>query len=296
MISRIQSLKSQLLDHEGLFKAELSSKLPLRLAFMGLLSCCDCEGHFQWQIRPLKVAILPYDIVDMSSVLEALCQAGVIKQYKHEGVLYGCISSWDQPQCMNHREAQSLCPALEQFIPTSDEHPLENNEINRSPDGCFTKVKPCLGTLRHARGEGKGRSLVPARSRCTQTLAVRQIFEHWKRVMDHPNAVLDPKRRNLISNALMLGYSREQLCQAITGCSLTAHNWGDNDRGTRYDGLHIILRDADQIDRFMHNAQNPPCAVTTADRLRQNNKKMLKGWADRKRWESKDVEDSVYEV
>ncbi len=137
---------------------------------------------------------------------------------------------------------------------------------------------------------------MPARPWCKQTSAVHQIFEHWKQVMVHPSAVLDPKRRSLIGHALKLGYSSEQLCQAINGCSLTPHNQGDNDRGTRYDGLHIILRDAEQIDRFMHNAKNPPRTVTVADRLSQNNAQILQGWADRKRFEFKEAEDAVYEV
>ena len=124
---------------------------------------------------------------------------------------------------------------------------------------------------------------------------IQRIFAYWQQAMNHPQAMLDPKRYVLIRKALSLGYSVEQLCQAITGCSLTPHNQGDNDRGQRYDGLHIILRDAEQIDRFLHNAQNPPRVVTAADRLSQNNAHILQGWAARKRWESKDVEDGVYE-
>ncbi len=91
-----------------------------------------------------------------------------------------------------------------------------------------------------------------------ETKLVQKIFEHWKQTMEHPNAKLDNNRRRLITQALQLGYDCAQLCQAITGCSKTPHNLGDNDRGQRYDGLHVILRNADQIDRFMRNEQEPP--------------------------------------
>lgn len=93
---------------------------------------------------------------------------------------------------------------------------------------------------------------------CEGSSPLYKIFEHWKLVMNHPNAHLDAKRNSLIAQALKWGYSLEQLCDAITGCSLTPHNIGENERGQRYDGLHIILRSADQIDRFIRNCHTPP--------------------------------------
>lgn len=76
--------------------------------------------------------------------------------------------------------------------------------------------------------------------------------------MAHPKAKLDPKRDTAIRRALKLGYSESDLIAAIDGCSKTPHNMGDNDRGERYDGLDLILRDAAHIDRFIANAANPP--------------------------------------
>lgn len=84
-----------------------------------------------------------------------------------------------------------------------------------------------------------------------------RIFEHWKTTMKHPRSVLDSKRRRLISLRLRDGYTEADLCQAITGCSLTPHNMGQNDRSERYDSIELILRNAGQIDRFMGNATNP---------------------------------------
>ncbi|EKE00611.1 MAG: hypothetical protein ACD_21C00315G0002, partial [uncultured bacterium] len=84
------------------------------------------------------------------------------------------------------------------------------------------------------------------------------IFKYWKIVMQHPRANLDCKRSSLIRKALRMGYTVQQLCDAIVGCSITPHNMGENKQGQRYDGLHIILRDADQIDRFIRNYHRPP--------------------------------------
>lgn len=86
----------------------------------------------------------------------------------------------------------------------------------------------------------------------------------------------------IIAKALKFGYSVEELCEAITGCSYTAHNVGDNERGQRYDGLHIILRDGDQIDRFIHNYQYPPHPVTESERRSISNVKTLQNWMSKK--------------
>lgn len=121
---------------------------------------------------------------------------------------------------------------------------------------------------------------------------VVQIFHHWKSILQHPNAVLDEKRKALIRKALSMGYSVSQLCEAITGCSCTPHNLGDNERGQRYDGLHVILRDADQIDRFIRNAHNPPRAPNPADRLMQTTVSAGQNWLEKKQQEAKEVEDA----
>jgi hypothetical protein len=94
---------------------------------------------------------------------------------------------------------------------------------------------------------------------------VAQVFEHWRTVMGHPNAQLDDDRRKRIRNALKDGYTVEQLCRAIDGCKQTPHNMGHNDRNGVYDGLHVILKSADQIDRFIRNAQCPPRLLDPVD-------------------------------
>jgi len=73
-----------------------------------------------------------------------------------------------------------------------------------------------------------------------------------------------------------------QLCDAISGCSVTPHNTSDNDRGQRYDGLHIILRDGDQIDRFIHNHYNPPKPLSDGERKIRANVRVAQEWATNK--------------
>jgi hypothetical protein len=107
---------------------------------------------------------------------------------------------------------------------------------------------------------------------------VQLIFEHWKTLMHYPEAQLDPKRRATIQRALAFGYSVQQLCQAIRGCSLTPHNQGQNDKGQRFDGLQLILGSADQIDRFRHNEQHPPRLRSPQDPQQAHNLRALEDW------------------
>jgi len=116
----------------------------------------------------------------------------------------------------------------------------------------------------------------------TPAQQVTQVFDHWRNIMAHPNAHLDDKRKALIRKALKSGYSVSQLCQAIEGCSLTPHNIGDNERGQRYDGLHVILGDADQIDRFINNCHCPPHPLSKADRQIRANVRNAEIWAAKK--------------
>ena len=111
---------------------------------------------------------------------------------------------------------------------------------------------------------------------------VTDVFNHWQEVMRHPNAKLDAKRRALINKALKFGYSVDQLCDAISGCGKTPHNIGNNDNAQRYDGLHIILRDADQIDRFIHNNFNPPRKLNKAEQFTQSNLMVAEEWINEK--------------
>jgi hypothetical protein len=75
------------------------------------------------------------------------------------------------------------------------------------------------------------------------------VWEHWRRVMNHPKAVCTPDRRKLIQRWLPV-YGVERLQAAISGCAKSRWHMGDNDRGKRYDALELILRDARHIEDF----------------------------------------------
>lgn len=92
---------------------------------------------------------------------------------------------------------------------------------------------------------------------------VRRVFSHWQRVLEHPKARLDRKRDALIRRQLK-AYSVEDLCRAIDGYGASAFHRGENDRGERYDGLDLILRDAGHIERGWSLADAKPAATQAA--------------------------------
>ena len=86
---------------------------------------------------------------------------------------------------------------------------------------------------------------------------VAKVFAHWQTVMAKPRASLDDKRRSLIRKALA-HYSAADLCKAIDGCKASPFHMGINDRGTAYNALELIMRNAEKIDAFMAMADAPP--------------------------------------
>lgn len=88
---------------------------------------------------------------------------------------------------------------------------------------------------------------------------VSEVFDHWRVRMKSPRSKLDDKRKRLITNALK-NYQAEDLKQAIDGCAASPFHMGQNDRKEKYNGLDLILRNADKIDGFMAKAINRPVA------------------------------------
>lgn len=100
---------------------------------------------------------------------------------------------------------------------------------------------------------------------------LHQVFGHWKDWFDQTDAVLDVTRAGIIRSAINLGYSVAQLCKAIEGCSYSEWHMGRNPDGQVHNGLHVILRDGAQIDKFIGYANNPPKILRKIDQHMKDN-------------------------
>lgn len=99
-----------------------------------------------------------------------------------------------------------------------------------------------------------------------------KVFEHWRKVMaKNARTAFDDKRRKAVERRLADGYTAEDLCRAIEGCSFTPHNMGENDRKERFDDLELICRDAAHVDRFRATAlaAHPPSARPDFDEFQE---------------------------
>ena len=110
---RIRTVKPELFKHEALFEAEMTSNLPLRLAFIGLFTCCDRGNRFKWRPKLLKLDLLPYDDIDIVAILEQLVQHGFVKKHKYQGEWYGYIPpSWAKHQQINNSEVTNVLSTI----------------------------------------------------------------------------------------------------------------------------------------------------------------------------------------
>lgn len=153
-MARIRTVKPELFRHEDLYEAEIESGLPLRLAFIGLFTCCDREGRFEWRPRQLKLDVMPYDMTDFSRVLDALMTRGFVVKYEVGGKRYGCIPSFSKHQVINNREKLSEIPE-----PSSSKPLSVSDQVNTGDEEDETSRVDHASTTRHehAQGEGKGR-------------------------------------------------------------------------------------------------------------------------------------------
>jgi len=88
------------------------------------------------------------------------------------------------------------------------------------------------------------------------TRNVVNVFEFWKKVLNHPRSHLDAQRNFDISKWLQLGYTVEDLCLAIYGCSKSSWHMGLNPKtgGQKFTLIRHVFETADKIDYFIETA------------------------------------------
>ncbi len=276
----IRTVKPELFIHEFLYETEYTSGLPIRLAFIGLLTQCDCEGRFRWRPRVLKLSIMPYDdAVDFNLVMDTLLENRFIERYEIYGELYGYIPTWKKHQRITGRVQESKIPeppCLENLNVGLELH-VNDMSITSQQHSNYVSNTCHVNAQEEGNGkEGKGKDICEV-SEETSSMSfdhnsiVMEIFHHWQSVMSHPRAKLDPKRKKKIEATLKLGYTADQLKSAIDGCFATPHNMGENSQGKKYNDIELIFRDASHIERFIQNietiANNSTSNVSQIDQI-----------------------------
>lgn len=77
------------------------------------------------------------------------------------------------------------------------------------------------------------------------------VFNYYKKILKHPNAKFTPDKEKKITTRLNEGYSVEDCCLAIDGCSKSEWHMGKNDEHKKYDSIELIFRNGGKIEEFM---------------------------------------------
>jgi len=81
----------------------------------------------------------------------------------------------------------------------------------------------------------------------------------------HPTAKPGKRERTLIDGRLKEGFTVPELCEAIDGQHRSPHHLGQNDRGTKYLGLELAVRDSAKVNQFRSIAAQPTEAERDAE-------------------------------
>ncbi|MEE8298422.1 MAG: conserved phage C-terminal domain-containing protein [Thermodesulfobacteriota bacterium] len=114
-MGRIRTIKPELFKHEKLYELEHDSKLPIRIAWIGLLTAVDRNGNFKWRPNALKTDILPYDDIDFSKVLDVLLEGQFLIKYGSPSESFGNIPTFLTHQRIQNTESQATIPSLADF-------------------------------------------------------------------------------------------------------------------------------------------------------------------------------------
>lgn len=117
-----------------------------------------------------------------------------------------------------------------------------------------------------------------------QSPEVLAVFAHYR--THHPRAHPRPSSKGpewrCVKARLAEGYSVDDLKRAIDGIHLSPFHRGENERGQKYLGLKLALRDGDQVNKFTaiveQHANGPPAVLSE---LTQRNLRAAENWVAR---------------
>lgn len=239
----------------------LNCSRDARLLFIGLWNFADDQGIHPASFIRLKAENFPADdfsINEVKKLISELIQQGLLREYTVDEKSFWLITGWQTHQKIE--KPRSIHPLPEsdlKLLPYADSSAIiqraigDDSATNRRLVDTEKKGKEVKRKEKDLRGVETPAVCIPdysSHDACTQ------IFEHWQKTMNHPQAKLDDKRKRVIVKALELGFDVSQLKLAISGCKNTPFNMGKNDRNQVYDDITLVLRDAGHIERFMSNA------------------------------------------
>jgi hypothetical protein len=195
-----------------------------------VLLCLKCQGILDRNIaKPARERIilrgLGLDAVAGNEAKRRLAEVGLIGNDWQ-------ISKWDERQYISDTSTQRV----RKHRKTKEKGNVSETELKQVCNG------PDTDTETDPPKAPKGAD-------------VSRVFDHWREAMNHPGAKLGERGKKIRTR--LADYTADQLCQAIDGCKASAFHMGENERGTVYDGIALIFKSNEQIEKFMQMAQTP---------------------------------------
>ena len=233
---RIRTVKPEFWQDEDL--AEISE--TARLVAIGLLNCADDEGFFNANERLVQSSLFPLTEPSLSvhECFNQLVECGYLKLYACvEGKkTYGHVVNFTKHQKVNRPSPSRIKPVVD-----FTEHSVRTHKQL---------------TVGKEQGTGNREQVVVKTKSAKANQDVVEVFNYWKEVMKKPSSsILNPKRTKAIEGRFKEGYTVYQIKMAITGCSMTPHNMGQNDNNKKYDDIELICRDGVKVETFANNCQ-----------------------------------------
>ncbi len=232
---RIRTVKPEFYQHQGI------ASLPRDVRFfaIGLLNWADDYGYFLAHPALIAGAVVPFDSDGkkfVETAIKKLVEIGYI-ELSNDG--RGRLPGFPTHQVVNKKSKARL--SVNPWVSLNSGSTTV--VVLESPGGVQEKPRQEVGS----------RSLEVGSRKWEQE--AREVFAHWVSVMGS-KAVESKDRLDAIIGRLSEGFTVADLKAAIYGCSRTPHNMGANDRGTKYNDIELICRNAQNVERFM-SAKGP---------------------------------------
>lgn len=238
VVARIRTIKPQFWESESL--AELPR--DARLMFIGMWNHADDEGRMRGRPALVRSNVFPYEeditIPMVEHWLSELARVGSIRSYTVHGKPYIDIPEWSKHQVINRPQPSALPSYEDRDEPPSQAKTVPVTEQSVSHHGAIN------GGMEEEGNGMEEEGIEPLSRSQPEIEAVWNAYRSY-----HPRANLTADRRKLIQRRLR-DHTVGSLVAAVHGNHADPHCNGQNDRGTEYHALKLILRDADQIERY----------------------------------------------
>jgi hypothetical protein len=246
---RIRSIKPEFFRSKKL--AACSPRA--RLTFIGLWTLADDEGRYEYEPELLKADLWPWEpevtAKEADACILELESRGRVCLYQHDGKTYLHVVTWSEHQKISHK-SESRLPACHREVhggPPEDSGAFRSTPEDSGDDQSDTGgLRPDLGSRNRDLGSRISKTIVEQARPDDPTDAV---FDAWRQSTGKHRAKLDDKRRRRIKAALR-SYSLADVLDAVRGWEHSPHHRGENEQGTVYNELDLLLRDAAHIEQF----------------------------------------------